>query len=237
MSTTTTPKTALTTEQLAANKKAIESFLRKASISAGKGAVILMPEFVENPTTKEWEPVMNGMGARPTKNNAAFLRLGKATAKVTSSGSGNSVQWSFLYTNLFGTDSDSLGDLIAFTDPNAVVGGAIKNVRVVVHESLKPFSKTNPDRDLKQTPDGIKLTYSGVTITDDGEVITHSNEPIYRKVQVFFADDEGNYPENAKNILINHTNTEETSNAARARWNTANTNSIKTQAQAAMNAK
>lgn len=235
MSTTTTPKTALTTEQLAANRSAIHRYIatklsdwanRKGlsgeeRVEAIYGKVILLPEFVENPTTKEWEPMPDNIirnAKNPNDPTASMMRYATVVKEAGKP--------AFRYSNEF----MSASQLEVMMMLENLTAGSVTSGKLIVEESLKPFSKTNPDRDVKQTPDGIKLTYSGITVTDDGEVITHSNAPIYRRT-VFTND------MNRTDTYIRHTNTEETSNAARARWNTANTNSIKAQAAAAMNAK
>jgi hypothetical protein len=193
----------LSAAQLSANRTAIHSYIANATAKYGRGSVILLPEFEEG-ANGEWTPVV-GTGIRPTSNNSAFLRLGKMGINQSTG------KPMFLYTNHFGDSENELSNMLAYVDSSATIGSAVKGIRLVVHEQLVPFSRTNPDRDIKWADADAKLACTKNIADDDGVVTA---VPIYRRTKVFFADDEGNYPDNAKNILIAHDNALELSEAA-----------------------
>lgn len=206
----------LTPEQRKACNDAIHSYIAKATSQYGRGAVILLPEFEE--VNDEWVPVQ-GSGIRPTSQNSAFMRFGKMTISAQ-----GKIQ--YLYTNHFGDSEENLANLMLFIDPTATVGSAVKGVRLVVHESVTPFSRTNPERDIKWADQENGL--SCMKADDNGEL-----KPIYRRTKVFFADDEGNYPQNAVNQLVEHDNKEQLSTAAFTKFTAANTQRLKNAARIA----
>lgn len=198
--------------RLAKCRSAIHSFIATATAKYGRGSVILLPEFEEQ-KDGSWLPVQ-GNGIRPTVNNSAFMRFGKMTINGTTG------KPQYLYTNHFGDNEGELLNMLSFVDPTAGVGTIVRGIRLVVHESLTPFSRTNPSRDIKWADQqaGIACTKL-VPDTETGEL---KPQPIYRRTKVFFADDEGNYPPAAINQLIQHDNTDELSAAASAKWAATN---------------
>lgn len=197
----------LSAAQLGANRLAIHSYIANATAKYGRGSVILLPEFEEG-TDGVWAPVQ-GNGIRPTSNDSAFLRFGKMGINQSTG------KPMFLYTNHFGDSEGELSNMLAYVDSSATIGSAVKGIRLVIHEQLTPFSRTNPDRDIKWADADAKLSCTKNIADDDGVVTA---VPIYRRTKVFFADDEGNYPDNAKNILIAHDNALELSEAAFKRF-------------------
>lgn len=204
MSTTNVVKSKLSPEQTAANRAAIHSYIANATAKSGRGSVILLPEFSEN-DNGEWQPVQ-GNGIRPTSNNSAFLRFGKMTINPN-----GKIQ--YLYTNHFGDNEGELANMLAFIDPTATIGSAVKGVRLVIHESLAPFSRTTPERDIKWADQGAGIACTkNIVDPSTGEVT--GTQPIYRRTKVFFADDEGYYAPQAVNQLIAHDNSSQISEHA-----------------------
>lgn len=195
----------LSINQLAANRAAIHSFIAKATAQYGRGSVILLPEFEE--VNGAWTPVQ-GTGIRPTAKNSAFLRFGKMTINSTTG------KPQYLYTNHFGDNADELSNMLAFIDPTATIGSAVRGIRIVVQESLTPFSRTNPERDIKWADKENGLAC--LKANDQGELMS-----IYRRTKAFFADDEGNYPPAAVNTLIQHDNAQQISDAAYVKFQKA----------------
>jgi len=203
----------LSASQLAANRMAIHTFIANATAKYGRGSVILLPEFVEDATTGAWSPVQ-GNGIRPTSTNSAFMRFGKMTIN------GVTGKPQYLYTNHFGDNESELGNMLSFIDPTASVGTAVRGIRLIVQESLVPFSRTNPSRDIKWADQSAGLAcLKYVPDEATGEL---KECPIYRRTKVFFADDEGNYPPAAINTLIQHDNGAALSEAAFTRFQQAN---------------
>lgn len=190
----------LSDKQLAANRLAIHGFIAVATAKYGRGSVILLPEFEES-ANGEWLPG-EGNGVRPTSTNSAFLRFGKMTLNTTT---GKPV---YLYTNHFGDSEGELLNMLSFIDPNATIGRNVQGVRLVIQESITPFSKTNPARDIKWADQKEGLACMKLDETT-GELVH-----IYRRTKVFFADDEGCFPAVAVNQLIQHDNTDQLSQAA-----------------------
>ena len=219
--------TKLTDAQLQANKNAIHLFIAQATAKYGRGSVILLPEFIEQ-GDGTWIPKADSTGRRATDSGSAFLRLGKQY--LISNGKTNKV--SYMFTNEFADSDEDLHSFLLYVDPNAVVGGAVRGCRLVIHESLKPFSKVNPERDIKwaNREQGLKCTKYVVDL-DTAEM---KQMPIYRRTKAFFADDNGEFPffkpendsfeevqkcamKTAKDFFILHDNEEELSDAAVAR--------------------
>jgi hypothetical protein len=185
-------KTQLTDSQLKANRSAIHLFIAQATAKYGRGSVILLPEFEEN-TDGSWSPVASSNGIRVT-NDSTFLRLGKQYMKQTSTGQ----EIAYMYTNKFGDTEEDVAAFLLYVDPNATVGSAVRGCRLVIHESLKPFSKTNPDRDIKwaSQKDNLKcLKYVVDPVTAEVKSM-----PVYRTTRAFFADDNGEFPIHTPNM-------------------------------------
>lgn len=201
----------LTEVQKAACNKAIHNFIATATAKYGRGSVVLLPAFEEG-TDGAWAPVQ-GNGIRPTATNSAFMRFGKMTIN------GVSGKPQYLYTNHFGDNESELGNMLSFIDPTAGVGTCVRGIRLVVQESLTPFSRTNPSRDIKWADQQAGLACVKYVPSATGELV---ETPIYRRTKVFFADDEGNYPPAAINALIQHDNGDQLSEAAFTRFAQAN---------------
>lgn len=220
MSTVTTTK--LTTEQLAANKAAIMNFIADAYINNDYdlGTCILLPEF--QLVNGEWQPTDSAIRSanNPNDPNAAFIRLGSLEI-------GDGGRPVARYTNNFMAQ----GDMALSLKLQRASAGKKFAGKLVIEESLKPFSTTNPARDAKVTPDGIACTFTGTRMVE-GELQQYSKAPIYRRtVHTTNA--------NKQDVLIAHTNGDEISTAARARWNNgnkANSNALKNAAMNSMKA-
>jgi hypothetical protein len=208
MSTQSISRASLSDKQIAANRSAIHSFIAAATVKYGRGSVILLPEF-EQLQDGTWVPA-EGNGIRPTANNSAFCRFGKMTLNQATG------KPQYIFTNHFGDSEGELANMLAFIDPTATIGSAVHGVRLVIHESLQSFSRTNPDRDIKWADQANNLKCMKLDTTT-GELVN-----IYRRTKVFFADDEGNYPPSAVNILIAHDNVNELSEAASLKFQQQN---------------
>jgi hypothetical protein len=214
----------LTLKQLKANREAIHNFIHQQSNAAPKGSVILLPEFEEN-ADGSWSPTSH-KGARLTKDNSAFVRFGKRTF--------TNGKFNYLFTNFFSNDGEQeLMNILNYLDPSATIGSAIKGVKLVVHESVYPFSRTNPDRDIKWANKDAGIACKVDMVDDQGVVDT---KVIYRRVVPFFVNEEGVYevptvPERAtdqlKDLLmkktpmdnlIQHTNVDEIADNAIAQY-------------------
>lgn len=193
----------LSPAQLQANRTAIHGFIASATAKYGRGSVILLPQFEES-ATGAWSPVQSN-GIRPTSNNSAFMRFGKMTINSSTG------KMQYLYTNHFGESEGELVNKMLFVDPSATVGTAVRGIRLVIHESLTPFSRTKPDRDIKWADQANGIACVKYVADDQGVV---REQPIYRTSKVFWADDEGNYPPAAVNQLIAHDNGQQLSEAA-----------------------
>ena len=173
----------LTSTQLTANREAIHNFIYQVTKKTVKGSVIILPEFEEQ-SDGSWAPTSH-VGARLTKTNSVFVRFGK---QVFDNG-----RFKYLFTNFFSDAGEQeMMNILEYIDPNATIGSAIKGVKLVTHESVFPFSKSNPERDIKwaNKEDGIKcMKY--IIDPVSGELI--AKLPIYRRVVVFFANEEGVY--------------------------------------------
>lgn len=195
-------RSSLSAAQLTANRTAIHNYIAQATGKYGRGSVILLPEFEEG-ADGTWVPVQ-GNGIRPTSDNSAFLRFGKMT--LSSNG-----KMQYVYSNHFADSEDDLANLLSFIDPTATIGSAVKGLRLVIHESLTPFSRTNPERDIKWADQEANLAC--MKADENGEL-----KPIYRRAVVRFADDEGNFAPDAVNRLIEHDNKEELAENGRRKW-------------------
>jgi len=203
----------LSDTQLKANRSAIRRYLAEKTAMYGDGAVILLPEFSED-STGAWIPVQgNGARIQPGTGGkeVAFMRLGV----MDLSDSGKPIP---VYTNVFGDDGDDIETRLVLL--GAKVGEPVKRVRVCVHESVEPFSRTNPSRDLKKTPDGIQLVK--YVPNSNGEAVA---TPIYRRVMAHFANNNGVYKPEAMDSYVAHDNKQQLSDAWFAR-NKANTGAI-----------
>jgi len=206
-------KNNLTDAQLKDNRDAIHAYIAQATALNGRGSVILLPEFEEDANGK-WAPVQ-GKGTRPTATGGSFLRFGKMTINPAT----GKIQ--YLYTNHFGDSEEDLLNMMLFIAPTATVGSAIRGIRLVIHEQTTAFSRKDPSRDIKWADKKAGIQCLKLDEAS-GEMQT-----IYRRTKVFFADDEGNYPDNARNILLQHDNGAEISENGFQKWNAANTPAIK----------
>lgn len=213
MSTNSVSRASLSDKQVTANRAAIHGYIATATARYGRGSVILLPEFEED-STGVWTPVQ-GNGIRPTGNNSAFLRFGKMTINGTTG------KPQYIFTNHFGDSAEELNNMLLFIDPTATIGSKVPGVRLVIHESTTPFSRTNPERDIKWADQKAGLKCMKLATDGSGELVD-----IYRRTKVFFADDEGNYPPTAVNQLITHDNVNELSEAAFNKFNQANSAGI-----------
>ncbi len=153
----------------------------------GYGAVCLLPQFEE--VNGVWEPMADAVIRKvnnPKDPNASMMRYG-TLVKVA----GKPVA---RYTNEF-MSQQQLAIMLVMENLSA---GSVVDGKLVIEESLVPFSKTNPARDLKKTPDGITCK------VDDA--------PIYRRT--VFTNDMSKV-----DVTITHTNGEELSKAASLRFN------------------
>lgn len=177
--------------------QAIEQFLKKASKVHGIGSVILVPEFEGN-DNDGWTPT--NVGIRTTKKSAdtSYIRLGSVAV-----GAGLSVQ--IRLTNQF-KPSAGLADTL---DMFGIVPGGKVPGKLIVHERLEPFRRTNADADLKWADKaaGIRCEFTG----EYNGVMYDSPAPIYRRIE---------HTDNmsAQDIRIQHTNGTQISEHARKVW-------------------
>jgi hypothetical protein len=176
---------ALTAAQQKAHKGAVHKFIGQASEKYGKGSVILLPKFVEQ-EDGSWIPENVNTPVRTT-NDSMFLRFGKQYTKQTAKGS----EVAYMFTNKFGESADDLEAFLSHVSPNATIGSAVKNCRIVCHESLKPFSKVNPKATMKVAGEGGKELLKYVVNYETGEV---EKMPIYSTNKFFFPDENGVFP-------------------------------------------
>lgn len=210
-------KQALTPEQAAANKTAIHLYIAQKLAEYGKtaglkgedlyGKVILLPEFALN-AAGAWEPVEDAV-IRAVKNpndpTASMMRYATIMKEAGKP--------KFRYTNEFMSASE-LQVLLIMENLSA---GSVTSGKLVIQESLVPFSKTNPSRDIKWADQG-----AGIACRVD-------DMPIYRRT-VFTND------ATKVDTLITHTNGEELSATARVRFNTGNKPNSSAIQQAGLNA-
>lgn len=176
--------------------QAIEQFLKKMSKVHGIGSVILVPEFEGN-DNNGWTPT--NVGVRTTKKSGtSFIRLGSVVM-----GAGLSVK--VRLTNAFQPTAqleDTL-DMLGITPGSKVPG------KLIVHERLEPFRRTNADADLKWADKnaGIRCEFTG----EYNGVTYDSPAPIYRRIE---------HTDNmsAEDIRIQHTNGTQISEHARKVW-------------------
>lgn len=170
-------KTKLTAEQLKANKEAIHGFIiQQTKVNGGlkNSPVILIPEFQED-TDGKWLPISSNGVRKTVKEGLGFTRLGMAFLR-------DDLTAGFMYTNQL-ADEAQLIEGLALMDIG--IGDMIPGKVLVAQESLSPFSKTNPDNDLKRFP------ISDIPCTID-------DQPIYRRIVL--------KPIGTPSVLIAHNN-------------------------------
>lgn len=212
-----TTQVTMTQDQRTAANHAIDMYvLQNAKRFGGVKAhpVILLPRFEED-TEGEFVPIDSG-GIRPTKKEGlSFIRFGMPIVTISNNGT---PEVKVLKTNVF-NDDVKLELLVEAHD--LTIGSCFPDVVLVIEESLTPFSKNNPGRDVKYAGNGdtsLPCTFTGI---HNG--ITYDNPaPIYRRVKLA--------PVGNGDTLITHTNALEISQFASQQWaniNKPNTTSIK----------
>jgi hypothetical protein len=169
---------ALTAEQLEAHKSAVEMYIL-AQYKANKsklGTVVILPTFVQD-AEGAWIPDTEGM-VRASKGDMNFIHLGSIVL-------GEGLKPTPRYTNSFQADS-KLNTLLELWD---MIDDTMKG-KLVVEESLEPFSTKNPDRDIKWANQSADIP----CMLDD--------QPIYRRT-VHTSD------MSRTDTLIQHTNREQ----------------------------
>lgn len=212
-----TERIKLTAEQVQANKEAIHLYIATKLAEYGKtkglqgeqlyGKVILLPEFIlqEGAWTPVEDSVIRAVN-NPNDPTASMMRY----ATIMKEGG----KPKFRYTNEFMSASE-LQMLLIMENLSA---GSVTGGKLVIQESLVPFNKTNPARDIKwadQTA-GLKCMVDEM--------------PIYRRT--LFTNDESK-----ADVFITHTNGEQLSAAATIRYNgnRTQTEGIKGAGQNALN--
>lgn len=166
--------------------QAIEQFLKKMSKVHGIGSVILVPEFEGN-DNDGWTPT--NVGVRTTKkSDTSYIRLGSVVM-----GAGLSVK--VRLTNAFQPTAQLEDTLVML---GITPGGKVPG-KLIVHERLEPFRRTNADADLKWADKAAGIP----CLVDD--------QPIYRRIE---------HTDNmsAEDIRIQHTNGTQISEHARKVW-------------------
>lgn len=201
-------RVALTQEQLAANRNAIHAFIAQQLQGANSyGKVIVIPEFTMD-ANGAWTPDMDSVirvANNPNDASAGFIRLG---TKVL----GDGLKEQYRFTNAF-QDTAALANLLTTLGAGA---GSVVPGKLVVEESLVPFSTTNPARDIKYADQA-----AGIACKVDDKVI-------YRRIVHTTKLDR-------EDINIAHTNRAEISANAATKW--GNGNNQRTMQQVANNLK
>lgn len=168
----------LTQEQLEAHKSAVEKYIvdNYKSTRSKLGTVCIVPPFTWDEGTGTWLPEGNMIREAKGENN--FIHLGSIVL-------GAGLKPTPRYTNSFQADS-KLNTLLEMWDmiPDEMKG------KLVVEEATEPFSKTNPDRDIKWANKDLDIP----CMLED--------QPIYRRT-VHTSD------MSKTDTLIQHTNVEQ----------------------------
>lgn len=171
--------------------EAIVAYLKAQSKVHGLGSVILLPEFTGS-DDNGWTPV-EGNGVRSTKKEGtSFIRLGSVVL-------GDGLKVTVRYTN----DFLPTEDLLTTLDMLCVVPGGKVPGKLIAHERMEPFSKTNSARDIKWADQKANLA----CMVDD--------QPIYRRI-------EHTTNMSKEDITIQHTNGAAISANASAKWAATN---------------
>lgn len=175
----------LSAAQTQAHAGAVHKFIGNASKIYGAGSVILVPKFVEQ-ADGTWLPENVNTPVRKT-NDSMFLRFGRQYMKQTAKGS----EIAYMFSNKFGDTADDLEAFLAYVAPTATIGSAVRNARIVIHESLIPFTKVDPDKTMKRAGVNGKALVKYVTDYVTGETTA---KPIYQTTKLFFPNEEGLFP-------------------------------------------
>ena len=211
-------QTQMTQAQRDAVNHAIDMYvLQNAKRFGGVKArpVILLPRFEED--GDEFVPVEN-TGMRATKKDGlSYLRFGMPVVSISSNGT---PEVKVIKTNVFNDDA-KLELLVEAYD--LTIGSCMPDSVLVIEESLTPFSKSNPQQDMKYAGSGNDAL--PCTFTGEHKGITYDNPaPIYRRVKLANIG--------ATNTLIQHTNVADIQAFASAQWANMNTKSnVKTTAE------
>lgn len=172
--------------------EAIAMYLKAQSKIHGLGSVIIVPEF-DGDDTIGWTPV--GDGVRATKKgDTSFIRLGSVVL-------GDGLRTAIRLTNNFmPTD-----ELVSTLDALCATAGSKIPGKLIAHERLTPFRRTNGDLDLKWADKSANLP----CLVDD--------QPIYRRI-------EHTMDTTKSDVLVQHTNGQAISEHARKVWMSNNAN-------------
>lgn len=176
--------------------EAIAAYLKSASKVHGIGAVILLPEFTGSDDSG-WIP--EGNGIRGTKKEGtSFIRLGAVVL-------GDGLKTTVRFTNDFmpTTELTETFDMLSVTPGGKVPG------KLIAHERLEAFRRTNSDQDIKWADKTAGLP----CLVED--------QPIYRRI-------EHTMNLNKSDMLVQHTNTQALSENARTKWELNNAKSAST---------
>lgn len=185
--------------------EAIVSYLKAQSKVHGIGTVILLPEFVGSDESG-WLP--SGEGVRGTKkDDTSYIRLGAMVL-------GDGLKMTARYTNTFMATTE----LNETLDSLSIVCGGKVPGKLIAHERLTPFRRTNGELDIKYAD---RVANIACTVDD---------QPIYRRI-------EHTTDMSKADITVQHTNGEFISNHARTQWMKNNANPAKGLENAAANAK
>jgi hypothetical protein len=188
-------KQALSAAQTKAHSGAVHKFIAMASVKYGRGSVILLPKFVED-ADGNWIPENVNTPVRST-NDKFFLRFGKQYTKQTAKGS----EVAYMFTNRFGDSADDLDAFLSHVSPDATIGSAVRNCRIVRHESLNTFTKMNPKASLKFAGDNTDAENVCVKYLVNPDTAEVEKKPIYMTHKFFFPDDNGVFPKHTPQLF------------------------------------
>lgn len=175
--------------------EAITAYLKQATRVHGLGSCILLPEFVED-GNGGWKP--EGDGVRSTKKDGtSFIRIGSVVL-------GDNLKTNTMFTNSFLPTQD----LVDTLDMLCIAAGGKVPGKLVIHERLEPFRRTNASEDIKWADKDANIA------------CTVDDQPIYRRI-------EHTTNMSKEDIRVQHTNGAVISENARAKWAANNVTSLK----------
>ncbi len=159
---------------------------------------ILLPEFKEF-ADGSWMPMLPyGLPLREVASDL-FFRFG--TRKINELNKKR-----YHYTKKLSRNDVLIYSHMIAHEPDARIGRPVRGVRLVIHESLEPFNKENPDADIKWEDKQAGIMCWKLVVDDSGKKVVN---PIYQTLNVVFANNDGNYSEGAINIYVNADNNTE----------------------------